>query len=86
MRHSSIVSFSIEFYRNCYDSIPPRTGFQKEDFSIEVFVTNLLDNDDYLAASRQIDFSNGFDFTQQGVVVTPARRRQVGIRASLTFR
>ena len=65
-----------------------RAGFEKEDMRLELYVRNLLDNDDYLAGARWSDFSGGalFDFIfSQGVVVTPAEKRLIGLKAVYEF-
>ena len=69
-----------------------RAGFQSENLRIEGFVTNLFDDDTYLAGNRWSDFSATqgtlfpFEFTlQQGIALTAPKQRQVGVRAALDF-
>jgi len=62
-----------------------RAGIERGNWKVELFARNLFDNDDYLAASRNTEFTRGFNFSQQGVVVTPARQRQFGLRAEWSF-
>lgn len=62
-----------------------RAGIQRDQVRTEIFVKNLFDDDSYLAASRNTDFRTGFDFSQQGVVVTPPRARQFGVRVIAEF-
>ena len=65
-----------------------RFGVQSDKLRLEAFVTNLLNNDDLLSASRTADFATTtvFGFTSNfGLVVTPPERRRVGLRASYKF-
>lgn len=65
-----------------------RSGVQRENFRLELFVTNLFDHDKFEAASRFSDFSGLelFSFTSnQGVIVTPADERRLGFRVSYDF-
>lgn len=68
-----------------YTLVNVRAGLERDNWRVELFARNLFDDDNYLAASRNTDFSSGFNFSQQGVVVTPAKQRQFGIRAQWTF-
>ncbi len=69
-----------------------RTGVEKDNLRVEAFVTNLFDDDQYLAGARFSDFSADrdtlfpFEFgNQQAVVLTPPRKRQIGIKVALKF-
>lgn len=65
-----------------------RLGVQSGNVRLEAFVTNLLDNDDLLSASRTADFSTTtvFGFLNNfGLVVTPPEKRQFGLRAIYEF-
>jgi iron complex outermembrane receptor protein len=69
-----------------------RAGVNRENLRIEAFVTNLFDDDQYLAGNRWTDFSADqgglfpFEFGfHQGVALTPPERRQAGVRFSLDF-
>ncbi len=69
-----------------------RAGFQKDDLRIEGFVTNLADDDTWLAGNRWSDFSATqgtlfpFEFGfQQGIALTAPQQRQIGIRLALDF-
>ena len=65
-----------------------RGGFERDDLRIEGYVKNLLDDDNYLAGARWSDFSGRslFDFVRsQGVAVTPAEKRTIGLRAVYSF-
>jgi iron complex outermembrane receptor protein len=65
-----------------------RGGFERENLRLEAYVRNLLDNDDYLAGARWSDFSGAqlFDFVRsQGVVVTPAEKRTIGLKLVYEF-
>ena len=65
-----------------------RLGVESQTVKLEAFVTNLLNNDDLLAASRIADFTTsnilGFS-TNYGLVVTPPEKRRFGLRATVKF-
>ena len=65
-----------------------RAGFERDDFRLEAFVTNLFNDDNYLAASRWSDFSGAslFDFLfSQGLATTPAEKRKFGMKVVYSF-
>jgi iron complex outermembrane receptor protein len=65
-----------------------RGGFEKEGLRVEAFVTNIFDDDNYLAGARGTDFSGpGFlDFTSdQGVHLTPPEKRRFGVKVVFEF-
>lgn len=65
-----------------------RAGLETEAWRAELYVLNVTDNDNYLAASRFSDFSTGtlLGFSRnQGLAVTPAEKRTVGMRLSYRF-
>ena len=65
-----------------------RGGFEKENLRVEAFVTNLFDDDNYLAGARGSDFSGPgfFDFTaDQGVHLTPPEQRRFGVKVVFGF-
>ena len=69
-----------------------RGGIQKDKLRFEVFVTNLLDEDQYLAGGRISDFTADtgtifpFEFSpNQSLGLIPANKRQVGARIALDF-
>ncbi|MDX2145553.1 MAG: TonB-dependent receptor, partial [Rhodospirillaceae bacterium] len=66
-----------------------RTGVERDDFRLELFVKNLFDDDNYSACSRFSEFDLPFDLnflTQyQGVIVAPQNKRQFGLKTSLKF-
>ncbi|MDX2224026.1 MAG: TonB-dependent receptor plug domain-containing protein, partial [Rhodospirillaceae bacterium] len=69
-----------------------RLGVERENLRIEAFATNLFNNDQYLAGARFSDFSadQGTLFplefgNQQAVVMTPAKKRQLGLRLAVDF-
>lgn len=65
-----------------------RGGFQKDHMRIEFFADNLFDDDHYLSAARWSDFSTssrlGFLFNQ-GIAITPASKRVVGMKVVYEF-
>ena len=58
-----------------------RAGLSKDDWRIELFARNLFDDDTPLRVSSLTQFST----FAQGVIMTPQRSRQLGVRASLQF-
>ncbi len=65
-----------------------RGGFERDDLRIEGYVKNLLDDDNYLAGARWSDFSGPFLLAflfSQGVAVTPAEKRTIGLRFVYDF-
>lgn len=72
-----------------YTHVNGRIGIRRENVTLEVWVRNLFDDDNYLAAARFTDFSalatTPFDFSQQGVMVTPPPGRQIGARLGFRF-
>ncbi|WP_439532435.1 TonB-dependent receptor [Polymorphobacter sp.] len=65
-----------------------RAGISRDGWRLTAYVNNLFNNDDYIAAARFSDYSTnallGFA-SQQGVAVTPARKRSVGLQAVVEF-
>jgi iron complex outermembrane receptor protein len=66
-----------------------RTGVEKEGFRLELFVKNMLDDDNWAACTRFSEFDLPLDLnflTQyQGVIVAPQNKRQFGLRTAITF-
>ncbi|MCB2108310.1 MAG: TonB-dependent receptor, partial [Rhodobacteraceae bacterium] len=69
-----------------------RAGVTDENLRVEAFVTNLFNDDQYLAGNRWTDFSADrgglfpFEFgLQQGIALTPPKKRQFGVRAAYNF-
>lgn len=63
-----------------------RSGVEVNQWRVEAFVTNLLDDKHYRSAARAGDFTLGsFDISSFVVNVTPAEPRQFGIRARWSF-
>lgn len=69
-----------------------RVGVTDENLRLEAFVTNLFDDDQYLAGNRWTDFSASqgglfpFEFgLQQGIALTAPKKRQFGVRAAYNF-
>lgn len=64
-----------------------RAGVESDAWRAELYVLNVTDNDEYLSAARFSDFSAGyFGFaSNQGVAVTPAEKRTIGVRFSYEF-
>lgn len=69
-----------------------RTGLRLDDVSVEIFVTNLLNEDAPSSAnniadtSADVRFGSGFfDFSQESIHVALRRKRQFGIRFNYSF-
>ena len=66
-----------------------RGGFENDEgLRIEGFVENLFDDDHYLSAARWSDFSTGISFgflTNQGIAITPAYKRTMGLKVVYEF-
>ncbi len=69
-----------------------RGGVQRDNLKFELFVTNLFNNDQYLAGGRTSDFSadSGFIFPfefsdNQSLTLIPAKQRQFGARTVIDF-
>jgi len=65
-----------------------RGGFDRGDLRIEAFVLNLFDDDHYLSGARWSDFSTGINFGflfNQGIAITPASKRTLGMKMVYAF-
>ena len=69
-----------------------RVGVTDENLRLEAFVTNLFDDDQYLAGNRWTDFSADqgglfpFEFgNANGIALTAPKKRQFGVRAAYNF-
>jgi len=65
-----------------------RGGFEKDMLRIEFFAENLFDDDHYLSAARWSDFSTGQNLGflfNQGIAITPAYKRTVGMKVVYEF-
>lgn len=75
-----------------YWQVNLRGGIKKDNVRLEVFVTNLFDEDQYLAGGRTSDFTAdmGFIFpfefsNNQSLGLVPANKRQIGARIAVDF-
>lgn len=66
-----------------------RGGIETEAYRLELFVTNLTDEDAWASGARFSDTAFPTDFgnffVEQGVNVSPNDKREVGVRAQLRF-
>ncbi|MBL8644229.1 MAG: TonB-dependent receptor [Rhodospirillaceae bacterium] len=74
---------------NDYWLVNARAGVEKDNFRLEVFVKNLLQDDNWTACARWTDFDTAPNLAgltlNQGVAVTPQNKRQFGLRTSIEF-
>lgn len=68
-----------------YTTVNLRIGAETETLRLELWARNLLDDDYYTAGARASDFTNGFNFNQQGASVSSSIGRQVGLTATMRF-
>ncbi|MDX2222636.1 MAG: TonB-dependent receptor [Rhodospirillaceae bacterium] len=72
-----------------YITANARTGIEREDFRLEFFVKNLLNDDNWAACARFSEFDLPTDLTfitaYQTVIVSPQNKRQFGLRTSIKF-
>jgi iron complex outermembrane receptor protein len=72
-----------------YPLVHLRAGVSTDDYLIEVFVKNLLDEDAWMTGSRWTDFSSPTQFAyltaKQGVALSPLDKRELGIRVNYRF-
>lgn len=63
-----------------------RGGVESDQWRVEAFVTNVLDDKHYRTGARNADFTKGnFDITDYVINVTPAEPRQFGVRLRYRF-
>jgi iron complex outermembrane receptor protein len=72
-----------------YILVNARTGLDFENWSIELFVTNLFEEEAWATAARWTDFSSPTQFpfltAKQGVAASPLDKREWGVRAYFRF-
>jgi outer membrane receptor protein involved in Fe transport len=85
----SYVDESNLAYIGAYGLLNLRGGVNTDNYLIEVFVKNLMDEDAWLTGSRWTDFSSPTQFAyltaKQGVALSPQDRREIGIRLNYRF-
>jgi iron complex outermembrane receptor protein len=68
-----------------YTTVNLHVGAETDTLRLDLWARNLFDEEFYVAGARGTDFTNGFNFNEQGVIVTPDMGRQIGITATLKF-
>lgn len=72
-----------------YSIVNLRAGLDTERYLVELYVTNLTDEDAWATGSRWTDFSSptqfGFLTAKQGIALSPLDKREVGLRAIFRF-
>lgn len=69
------------FKADDYVRVNARIGFERENFTIEAFATNLLNDKTYDAVANTVELAG--NFTQRAAAVIPAQRREFGLRARI---
>lgn len=76
-------------YIDDYTIVNLRTGLDFERWSVELFITNLFDEEAWQAGARWTDFASPTQFpfltAKQGVAVSPLDKREYGLRAFFRF-
>ena len=76
-------------YMESYTIFNLRGGVETDAYRLELFVTNLFDEDAWASGARFSDTAFATDFgnffVEQGVNVSPNDKREIGIRAQLRF-
>ncbi len=71
-----------------YTLVNLRGGFSRDDMRLELFVTNLFDDDNYRSAATRNDFS-GIDLLanlrNQAIFLTPPEKRTIGFKVVYDF-
>lgn len=74
---------------DAYNLFNLRAGLEWESLMVELFVTNLTDEEAWQTGARWTDFSSPSQFAfltaKQGVAVSPLDKREFGIRMNLKF-
>lgn len=85
----SYVDESNLAYIGSYNLIHLRGGINTDNYLVEVFIRNLMDEDAWQTGARWTDFSAPFQipfFTaKQGVALSPLDRREIGVRVNFRF-
>jgi hypothetical protein len=72
-----------------YSLVHLRAGVATDDYLLEVFIKNVLDEDAWMTGSRWTDFSSPTQFAyltaKQGVALSPLDKRELGIRVNYRF-
>ena len=76
-------------YVDAWTVVNARAGMDFDAFSVELFVTNLFDEEAWATGARWTDFSSPTQFpfltAKQGVVVSPLDKREFGLRVHVAF-
>ena len=76
-------------YMQAYTIFNLRGGIETDAYRLEVFVTNLIDEEAWASGARFSDTAFATDFgnffVEQGINVSPNDKRELGIRAQFRF-
>jgi len=85
----SYVDESNLAYISGYTLVNLRAGIDMEKYMVELFITNLFDEDAWATGARWTDFSTPTQFpfltAKQGIAVSPQDKREFGARAIFRF-
>jgi iron complex outermembrane receptor protein len=85
----SYVDESNLAYLSSYNLVNIRAGMNFENWMVELFVSNLFDEDSWASGARWTDFSTPTQFAfltqKQGVAVAPLDKREFGVRVNWRF-
>ena len=72
-----------------YYLVNARIGIERDDMRVELYATNLFDEDTWRGGAEFTDFSRTpdplFNFNQLGIILLPQDLRTFGVRVSLNF-
>ncbi len=75
-------------YISSYTLVNLRTGFERDNLRLELYVRNLFDDDNYRSAATRNDFSGAdllANLQNQALFITPAEKRTIGFKAVVEF-
>ncbi|MCH9694558.1 MAG: TonB-dependent receptor [Gammaproteobacteria bacterium] len=75
-------------YISSYTVVNLRTGFERDNLRLELYIRNLFDDDSYRSAATRNDFSGAdllANLQNQALFITPAEKRTVGVKAVVEF-
>lgn len=71
------------FKTDAYVRVNAAIGFQRPNFTIEAFSTNLFNDQHFDGVANTVELTG--NFTQRALAVVPAQRREFGLRTQIKF-